>query len=128
MSKVIEAIQKIYPTIQGGFVYWETQQDLTPWENPIDGLVWENTEFEKPTWERIEAQFPAIDLDEAKAERVATRLVYLENTDWQAAALTKYGRPIDDGVATKCQLAVDEMNAITACTTIGEVEEYSIEF
>lgn len=128
MLKVIEAIQKIYPSIQGGYVYWYTKQCGTPWENAIDGLVWENTEFEKPTWEQIEAQFPTVDLDEAKAERVATRRTYLEETDWQAAALTKYGRPIDDGVATKCQLAVSEMNAINTCATIEEVEKYSIEF
>ena len=68
--KVIEAIKKIYPTIQGGFVYWETQQDLTPWENPIDGLVWENTEFAKPTWEQIEAQLSIVDLQEAKTAKI----------------------------------------------------------
>lgn len=128
MSKVIEAIQKIYPTIKGGFVYWETKQDLAPWENPIDGLIWENTEFEKPTWEQIEEKLVDVDLEQAKAMRVATRTTYLKETDWQAAALTKYGRPIDDGVATKCQLAVDEMDAINACGTIEEVEEYSINF
>lgn len=126
--KVIEAIKKMYPEIDGGFSYWETQSNGNPWENPIDGLIWENTKFEKPTWEQIESQFDSVELDSAKTERVATRLTYLKETDWQAAAFTKYGRPIDDGVATKCQLAVDEMDAINACTTIEQVEEYSIDF
>ena len=72
--KIIEAIKKIYPTIQGGFVYWETQNDLTPWENPIDGLVWENTEFSKPTWEQIEAQLGIVELEEAKTSKLALLL------------------------------------------------------
>jgi hypothetical protein len=128
MLNVIEAIKKIYPEINGGFVYWETKQDGFPWDNPFDGLVWENTQFKKPTWEQIEAQFTNIKLEQAKAMRVTTRITYLKETDWQAAALIKYGRPIDDGVATKCQLAVDEMDAINACGTIEEVKEYLINF
>ncbi len=75
--KIIEAIQKIYPTIKGGFIYWETQPNVCPetgnylgercWENPIDGLAWENTEFEKPTWEQIEEKLIDVDLEAAKA-------------------------------------------------------------
>lgn len=68
--KIIEAIQKIYPTIQSGFIYWETQQDLTPWENPIDCLIWENAEFEKPTWEQIQQELNIIELEEAKTSKI----------------------------------------------------------
>jgi len=69
--KVIEAIKKIYPTIQGGFVYWKTQYNGSPLANPIDGLVWENTEFAKPTWSQIEAQLSIADLEEAKSSKLA---------------------------------------------------------
>lgn len=54
MSNVVNAIKKIYPNITGGFVYWETKSNGEPWENPIDGLNWENKEFDKPTWDQIE--------------------------------------------------------------------------
>jgi hypothetical protein len=60
---VAKAIKLIYPEIEGGFIYWQTKYDGSEWESPIDGLVWENTEFEKPTWEQIEAQFSAVFLD-----------------------------------------------------------------
>lgn len=63
---VIKAINKIYPTIKGGFIYWETKHDLSEWENPIDGLIWENTQFEKPTWEQISTYSNEVELEEAK--------------------------------------------------------------
>ena len=69
MNNVIKAIQSIYPEINGGFVYWQTKQDGTPHNNPIDGLIWENTEFEKPTWEQIESKLSGIDLQEAKDKK-----------------------------------------------------------
>lgn len=52
--EIIEAIKLIYPEIQGGFVYWQTQYDGSPLKDPIDGLVWENQEFPKPNWKQIE--------------------------------------------------------------------------
>ena len=69
--KVVESIKLIYPSITGGFVYWETNQDGTPHKNPIDGLVWENTEFSKPTWEQIEAQLSIVGLKEVKEAKKA---------------------------------------------------------
>lgn len=57
MTNIIEAIKEIYPNINGGYMYWETQKDGTPWENPIDGLVWGNTEYTKPTWSQIISKF-----------------------------------------------------------------------
>jgi hypothetical protein len=69
--KVIEAIKKIYPTIQGGFVYWKTKQDGSPLDNFIDGLAWENAKFAKPTWEQIEVQFDIVELEEAKTSKLA---------------------------------------------------------
>jgi hypothetical protein len=54
MDNIIETIKEIYPDIEGGFVYWTTKEDGSAWENPIDGLIWNNTEFSKPDWETIE--------------------------------------------------------------------------
>jgi hypothetical protein len=71
MSNIVKAIQKIYPNIQGGFVYWQTKQDGSPLDSPIDGLVWENTEYNKPTWEQIEEKLLDIDLQEAKDIKIS---------------------------------------------------------
>ena len=71
---------------------------------------------------------PAKQLEQAKLIRVATRLFYLQETDWQASAFIKYQRPIDNGVSEKCQLANNEMASIEACLTLEEVEQYSINF
>jgi hypothetical protein len=80
--KVIEAIKKIYPTIQGGFVYWQTNQDGSSLVNPIDGLIWENAEFTKPTWEQIEAQWIIVnkELNIQDCKNKAKQLI--SNTDW----------------------------------------------
>jgi hypothetical protein len=67
-------------------------------------------------------------LEEAKSVRIATRLQYLVNTDWQASAFVKYQRPIDSGVSAKCALANSDIQNIKACTTLEEVEQYPIEF
>jgi hypothetical protein len=60
-----KAIKKIYPLIEGGFTYWENSI------NPADGLVWENTKFPKPKWSDIEALIPAIELQNAKDNKLA---------------------------------------------------------
>jgi hypothetical protein len=62
---ILKTIKKIYPLIEGGFTYWENQ------ENPADGLIWENTKFPKPKWSEIEALIPAIELQEAKDDKLA---------------------------------------------------------
>jgi hypothetical protein len=62
---ILKTIKKIYPLIEGGFTYWENQ------ENPADGLVWENTKFPKPKWSEIEALIPAIELQDAKDNKLA---------------------------------------------------------
>lgn len=63
MSNIIKAIQEIYPNIKGGFVYWETKQDGSPWDNPIDGLIWTNAEYQKPDWESISIKINQVSLD-----------------------------------------------------------------
>jgi len=70
MINVIKAIQEIYPDIKGGFAYWETKQDGSPLNNPIDGLKWENLEHEKPSWDEIESKLGDIDLQEAKDSKI----------------------------------------------------------
>ena len=83
MSNIIKAIQAIYPEvkdqdgaiidggIKGGFTYWESKQNGSPLDNPIDGLIWENTEFSKPTWNQIEAKLSNIQLQEAQDSKIA---------------------------------------------------------
>ena len=65
---IIEAIKKIYPNIQGGFGYAETDNGV-PWQNPVDGLRWENQEYPKPTWEQIQKVLPIVELEEAKEKK-----------------------------------------------------------
>lgn len=48
----IDIITLKYPEIQH-VSYWGTQFDGTPWEDPYDGLKWENTEIPKPTKEEL---------------------------------------------------------------------------
>lgn len=69
MSKVIEAIKKIYPEINGGFVYWETKYCGTPWDHPSEGLIWENETFPKPSWEQIESNIYKTEIEEAKLKK-----------------------------------------------------------
>ena len=71
MSNVLEAIKTIYPNINGGYSYFETQPNGKDWVNPIDGLVWENTEYPKPSWAEIEAVLPSIELSKAKTAKIA---------------------------------------------------------
>jgi hypothetical protein len=70
MSNVVNAIKKIYPNITNGFVYWETKNNGEPWENPIDGLNWQNKEFDKPTWDQIKSKFNNIELTQAKEKKL----------------------------------------------------------
>jgi len=67
---VILAIQSIYPKINGGFVYWETQYDGSPWINPIDGLIWENTEYPKPTWDEISNRIVQVQITSAITQKL----------------------------------------------------------
>ena len=60
-----KAIKLIYPQIEGGYVFGENPI------NPADGLIWENTELEKPTWEQIERKLADIDLENVKAIKKA---------------------------------------------------------
>jgi len=65
---IIEAIKKIYPNIQGGYGYAETDNGVA-WQNPIDGLQWESKEYPKPTWEQIQKVLPIVELEEAKERK-----------------------------------------------------------
>lgn len=128
--KVIEAIKKIYPNIQGGFSYWETQYDGNALVNPIDGLVWENTEFEKPTWEQIEVQLDIVELEQAKSSKIDECKAYLASTDWQVIRLSDptSGEPLKEGVAENRSLARSLQDDIAACTTIEELNNININF
>jgi hypothetical protein len=79
MSNVIEAINLIYPSINGGFVYFESKSDGSSWDNPIDGLIWENQVFTIPTWEQIESKFEQIDLQNAKDGKIKELKIFHES-------------------------------------------------
>ena len=79
---IIEAIKKIYPNIQGGYGYAETDNGV-PWQNPIDGLRWENQEYPKPTWEQIQKVLPLVELEQAKTQKHQEILVSKLNADLQ---------------------------------------------
>ena len=66
---IINAIKKIYPNIQGGYGYAETDNGVA-WQNPIDGLHWESKEYPKPTWEQIQKVLPIVELEEAKEKKL----------------------------------------------------------
>lgn len=116
---VIKAIQEIYPSIEGGFSYWKTKKDGKNWDNPIDGLVWENTKFSKPTWKQIEQRFNNVELDFLKENLISQCKMYLSSTDWQAAAFIKYGRPIDANVSENCLRAKQWIKNIEAVVADG---------
>ena len=79
MSNVIEAINLIYPSINGGFVYFESKSDGSSWDNPIDGLIWENQAFTIPTWKQIESKFEQIDLQNAKDGKIKELKIFHES-------------------------------------------------
>ena len=130
MSKVIESIKKIYPEITGGFMYWETKQDLTEWENPIEGLIWENTKFEKPTWEQIEANFCSVELEKEKEVKLAQCLKYLNQTDWYVVRLSDPTsiETIPNKVSNNRGQARILQEEIKACKTLEELEQININF
>lgn len=117
--RVIKAIQKIYPDIKGGFVYWETKYNGEPLDNPIDGLKWENTEYQKPTWEQIEAHFPEVEIEIKREKLKSVRLKYLAET------AIRYMPNFPQDVIIKRDLANQEINAIETAT---DLSNYSEEF
>ena len=69
-----------------------------------------------------------ITLLEAKNARIATRLDYLQSTDWQATAFIKYQRPIDSTVSAKCKQANTEIDAIQKATLLSDVLKFTLTF
>jgi len=67
-------------------------------------------------------------LEQAKIDKIAQCQTYLESTDWQAAAFTKYGRPIDANVSENCLKAKQWKIDVAACTTLEELNNININF
>jgi hypothetical protein len=65
---IIKAIEKIYPTLKGGYSYNSGETNFT------EALRWESLEFAKPTWKQIELLLPQIELEEAKEAKKNTLL------------------------------------------------------
>lgn len=101
MTDYLQKIQYLYPGIQG-VMYWHTQSDGTPWNNPYDGIVWENTDIEKPSQAMLDelndeivtkelarrhelskkgqfVQSTPLDSMEAKIAKFETQMVNLQN-------------------------------------------------
>lgn len=67
-------------------------------------------------------------LEQGKQSKTAQCQAYLEGTDWQAAALIKYGRQLDANVAENCLKAKQWKIDIAACTTLEELNNININF
>ena len=125
---VIDAIRKFYPEIEGGFVYWATNKDGSEWNNPIDGLIWENTMFPKPTWEEIESCSMGIEIDKKKEVLTKQRLSYLQDTDFRALRFVDEGIEYPDEIKQKRILAREEINLIESSNTIEGLNNFSDPF
>ena len=96
---IIQAIKKIYPNIQGGYGYSETDNGAA-WQNPIDGLRWENQEYPKPTWEQIQKVLPIVELEEEKEKKLKELIdIYNQSISkphpiYNAPKLDKLNNPI----------------------------------
>ena len=67
-------------------------------------------------------------LEQEKVVKIAQCKQYLVETDWQANAFIKYGRPIDSGVKENCLKAKKLKADIEACTTLKELEKINVNF
>ena len=67
-------------------------------------------------------------LEQGQQSKTAQCQAYLEGTDWQAAALIKYGRPLDANVAENCLKSKQWKIDIDACTTLKELNNININF
>lgn len=67
-------------------------------------------------------------LEQEKIIKIAQCQQYLAETDWQASAFIKYGRPIDNGVKENCLKAKKLKDDIEACTTLKELKKININF
>ena len=92
MSNTIEAIKEIYPNIEGGFVYWATKKDGTSWENPIDGLVWENTQYTKPTVDQLSTALSVVEIQKAKEIKIAESKS-IRNSEFNKPLIARSGAP-----------------------------------
>lgn len=100
MRNIIEAIRAIYPNIQGGFVYWETKADGSEWECPIDGLVWENAEFTKPSWGQITDKLLDLNFENAKIKKIAEIKSIRDAKNVESIVDTKAPLLDEDGLIT----------------------------
>jgi hypothetical protein len=84
MANYLEKVLYLYPNIQK-VMYWHTQYDGTPWNDPYDGFVWENQEIEKPTKAFLDA------IDDALVEK---ELADRKETARKSARDAKYQKDI----------------------------------
>jgi hypothetical protein len=54
MVSYFDKVLYLYPNIQN-VMYWHTQYTGEPWNDPYDGLEWNNTEIPKPSKEELDA-------------------------------------------------------------------------
>lgn len=70
----IDIITLKFPEIQH-VMYWNTKQDGTPWEDPYEGLIWENKEIPKPTKKELTQWAEDVDL-EYRQKQAAMQRIY----------------------------------------------------
>lgn len=125
---VIRAIQLIYPTISGGFAYWDTSKDGSTHINPIDGLVWNNAEFNKPTWTQIQNKLTEISIELLKSKLIDVRKTFLKESDFRVLRFVDEGTPYPNEIKDKRIVARQEINEIEATTTLNQLNQFSVIF
>lgn len=73
MITYLDRILYLYPTIQR-VMYWNTKKNGKPWDDPYDGIVWENTSIMKPTKTQLDA-ISDLDVITAKIKREADQQI-----------------------------------------------------
>lgn len=125
MSFVIEAIKRIYPGINGGFVYWQTKPDGTEWNRPEDGLIWNNLQFPRPTWDQIEEKREVVEIENLKNQLINSRRSYLSSTDWYVLKEFDIPNSYPEEIRNRrieIWQEIDEINNAQSLESLGEFD------
>lgn len=123
MSNIIKAIREIYPDIKEGVCYWESKQDGSPLDSPIDGLIWENTEFVRPTWDQIESKLGDIALKEAKdKKKEEIKALRKSNLLKSTPQTITYSGNLENKTFN-----INEGDLNTFTSIIGDLQDYNLE-
>jgi hypothetical protein len=113
MVTYFDRLMYLYPNTQG-ITYKFTKDDGTSWDDPYDGLVWENNTIAKPTKEAIES----ID-DTVVATELANRKELERKTVRNAAAVK------DVSIVQAYQVAKNVDSGLTFSAYLDSLEDFS---